>query len=79
MILRHQRSERSLRGGSDELVTALAESYLEWRECEMVVELAYEDWCASASAFAYRLYCLALDQEERAALIYAALVSEIAA
>ena len=69
-------------GGPPELAEALVESYLEWRECAIAVQLAYEDWLEAAEGVAtraFRSYCAALDREERASFLYAALVAEAAA
>jgi hypothetical protein len=58
---------------------ALIDLYVEWREECSSVQLAYERWaeaCRADHAAAFAAYNAALDREERASDIYAALIRQ---
>lgn len=59
------------------LVDRLMEAYVSWREACLRVSDAYGSWASGASSgatAAFEGYMAALDQEERAAEVYAGLV-----
>ena len=61
---------------------ALIDLYLEWREECSAVDLAYQRWGQASKderRAAFAAYNAALDREERASNIYAALVREVSA
>lgn len=58
-------------------VDALIDLYVEWRDECSAVQLTYERWCQASKddrAAAFSAYHAALDREERAGNIYAALI-----
>jgi hypothetical protein len=58
---------------------ALIDLYVEWREECSAVQLAYERWRKAARddcAAAFTAYSAALDREERASDVYAALIRQ---
>ena len=58
---------------------ALIDLYVEWREECSAVQLAYERWREAARddcAAAFTAYSAALDREERASDVYAALIRQ---
>lgn len=59
---------------------ALIDLYVAWREECLSVHIAYERWTKASkgdSAAAFAAYTAALDREERAGNVYAALVRRI--
>ncbi len=59
------------------LVDGLIEAYISWREACLRVSDAYGSWASGAAlgaTSAFGRYMAALDQEERAAEVYAGLV-----
>lgn len=67
---------------SRELIDAVMDRYVAWRERSAVVELAYRDWCRADPEdreSAYKAYSDALDREELAAQRYCALLEVAAA
>lgn len=59
---------------------ALIDVYVEWREECVAVHTAYERWRRAPkgeSAAAFAVYAAALDREERAGNVYAALVQRL--
>jgi len=63
------------------LVDALIGVYVSWREECVAVTRAYQDWTAAQAwdrKLAHGAYVAALDREEKAAMIYRALVAQIA-
>jgi hypothetical protein len=59
------------------LVNRLTDAYVSWREACLQVSDAYRSWASDAggdAASAFMRYMAALDQEERAAEVYAGLV-----
>jgi hypothetical protein len=62
---------------SRELIDAVMDRYVAWRERSAAVELAYRDWCRADPEdreAAYTAYADALDREEFAAQRYRALL-----
>lgn len=65
-----------------DLIDAVMDRYVTWRERSAAVELAYRDWCGALAPdrdAAYTAYVEALDREERAACRYRALLDAAAA
>jgi hypothetical protein len=63
------------------LSNALLDLYVEWREESSAVQLAYDRWREASPgdrAAAFAAYSTALDREERASDIYAALLRQAA-
>jgi hypothetical protein len=61
---------------------ALVDAYVEWREESFAVQFAYEQWREASMderATAYAAYNDALDREEQASDIYAALIRQATA
>jgi hypothetical protein len=70
---------RGARGCDRRLGDALADLYVEWREECSAVQLAYERWREASKderAVAFVAYNAALDREERASAVYAALIRQ---
>src|SRR5579859_6414111 len=70
---------RSRRSIGHELVDAVFDAYVSWRERSAAVELSYRDWIRASPgerAVAYDRYVRALDREEHAAGVYGALVRQ---
>lgn len=68
---------RPPRAREPQLVDALIDLYVEWRDECSAVQLTYERWCQAPKddrAAAFGAYHAALDREERAGNIYAALI-----
>lgn len=62
------------------LVDLMIEAYVDWREACALVRDAHRSWAAAPRAgarHAFELYLSALDQEERAAALYAGLVGRV--
>jgi hypothetical protein len=62
------------------LVDELMDGYVDWRQACRVVHDAYCSWSGTTGAGAaatFALYSVALDREERAAEVYAGLVSRV--
>jgi hypothetical protein len=62
------------------LADKVVDAYVNWREACLLVTDAYRSWArttGSASTFAFCRYRAALEQEERAAEIYARLVRRV--
>jgi urease accessory protein UreF len=71
----HRTRERDPRLGD-----ALLDLYIEWREECSAVHRAYERWRKAAKddrAAAFAAYHAALDREERASIVYAALTRQM--
>lgn len=65
-----------------ELVDAIMDGYVAWREASAAAALEYRNWGRAAPherAPAYAFYCAALDREERAAAEYQRLVEQVKA
>jgi urease accessory protein UreF len=68
---------RRTRERDPRLGDALIDLYVEWREECSAVHLAYERWCKASKddrAAAFTAYHAALDREERAGNMYAAVI-----
>jgi hypothetical protein len=64
------------------LANAMIDAYVDWRDACAAAWDAYECWSCAGSAdalLAFAAYQAALDQEERAASVYAVVVMQIAA
>jgi hypothetical protein len=62
------------------LLDELVDAYVDWREERGTVWDAYERWtcaCVPDSPLAFSAYCAALDREERAAHVYAELMTRV--
>lgn len=60
------------------LLDEMVDAYVDWREERATVWDAYERWTSAAlpdSPLAFAAYCAALDREERAAHVYAELMT----
>jgi hypothetical protein len=65
----------------EHLVDLTIEAYVDWREACGLVRDAHRSWGSATPAgakIAFELYLAALDQEERAAVLYAGLVRRVA-
>jgi hypothetical protein len=65
-----------------QLVDAVIEGYVSWREESAAVTATYERWCSAANkerSNAFQEYVAALDREERAASAYQHLLADAAA
>ncbi len=77
--LRRDRPQRSRSERERELIDALVDAYVDWREEAAATELAYRAWGDAAGAdkaLAFAAYLTALDREEYAADCYATAVAD---
>jgi hypothetical protein len=65
----------------NQLVDAMIDDYVSWREECVSVAVAYENWSRAArrdQALAFTAYCAGLDREERAATSYRLRAEQVA-
>jgi hypothetical protein len=80
MSINQKRSAKS--PPSRQLVDAVMDRYVAWREESVAVDAAYANWrCAPSGdrALLFAAYCAALDREERAADDYERMIDQAAA
>jgi hypothetical protein len=71
---------RRIRERDRQLRDALLDLYVEWRDECSAVQLTHERWCKASEddhAAAFTAYHAALDREERAGNIYAAMIRQM--
>jgi hypothetical protein len=76
------RQRSSQTGPSAQLVDAVMESYVSWREQNMAVETAYANWTRAAASErqdTFAAYLAALDREEHAAAAYERILAQASA
>ena len=79
-LARVQLESDQLTGHVGALLDDMLDLHVEWRERASLSRAAYGRWCdapALEAELRFGAYCAALDQEESAALAYAAVVREL--